>query len=89
MRSPPPKANCYRHDAVRGDPKILRAPELPHMNVENIEESGIFIDGERIRGATRKTFDNTNPPDTRDVIGQFRACCAADARVTVRSAAKD
>jgi aldehyde dehydrogenase (NAD+) len=57
------------------------------MSAENVEEFRNYIDGEWIRSATKKTFDNINPADTRDIVGRFQASVAVDARAAVEAAA--
>src|SRR4051812_17547280 len=52
-----------------------------------IEEFRNFIGGELCASATRKTFDDVNPADTRDIVGRFQASGPADARAAVEAAA--
>ena len=46
-----------------------------------------FIAGKWVRSATGKTFENRNPADTRDLIGNFPDSDARDIEAAVRSAA--
>lgn len=57
------------------------------MSVATIEAFRNHIDGEWTWSASEKTFDNTNPADTRDIVGRFQASTAADARAAVEAAA--
>ncbi len=72
---------------MHGDPETLRARDFPQMSAADTEEFRNYIDGEWIRGAPNKTFDNINPDDTRDIVGRFQASCAADARAAVEAMA--
>ncbi|MBX9927557.1 MAG: aldehyde dehydrogenase family protein, partial [Gemmatimonadaceae bacterium] len=45
-----------------------------------------FIGGQWVPAASGKTFTNTNPADTRDVIGTFPLSGAADVEAAVASA---
>ncbi|MBI3373601.1 MAG: aldehyde dehydrogenase family protein [Betaproteobacteria bacterium] len=56
------------------------------MNAALVEEFRNLIDGEWIRSATGKTFDNVNPADTRDIVGRFQASSPADANAAVEAA---
>jgi alpha-ketoglutaric semialdehyde dehydrogenase len=51
-----------------------------------IEKFKNYIDGQWVAGRTREYFDDVNPADTSDVVGQFPASSAADAEVAVRAA---
>lgn len=57
------------------------------MSAANIEEFTNYIDGEWVESAARKTFDNINPADARDVVGRFQASTPADARAAAKAAA--
>ena len=46
-----------------------------------------LVGGELRAAATRKTFDDVNPADTRDVVARFQASGPADARAAVEAAA--
>ena len=46
-----------------------------------------LIGGEPAAAATGRTFDDVNPADTRDIVGQFQASSAADAVAAVNAAA--
>ncbi|HEY6820696.1 MAG TPA: aldehyde dehydrogenase family protein [Burkholderiales bacterium] len=52
-----------------------------------VEEFRNLIGGELRASATRKTFDDVNPADTRDIVGRFQASGPADARAAVEAAA--
>jgi acyl-CoA reductase-like NAD-dependent aldehyde dehydrogenase len=52
-----------------------------------VEEFRNLIGGELCASATRKTFDDVNPADTRDIVGRFQASGPADARAAVEAAA--
>jgi len=58
-----------------------REPQL------RVEEFRNLIGGEWASSATRKTFDDVNPADTRDIVGRFQASSAADAQAAVAAAA--
>ena len=51
------------------------------------EEFSNYINGEWVASVTRKTFDNLNPADTRDLVGRFQASASADAEAAVAAAA--
>lgn len=51
------------------------------------EEFKNCIAGEWSDSVTGRTFDNTNPADTRDLIGRFQASSDEDARAAVEAAA--
>lgn len=46
-----------------------------------------YIDGEWCASQTGRTFENRNPADTRDVVGEFQASGEADATAAVQAAA--
>jgi len=46
-----------------------------------------LIGGEPVAASTRRTFDDVNPADTRDIVGRFQASSAADAVAAVNAAA--
>jgi aldehyde dehydrogenase (NAD+) len=52
-----------------------------------IEEFSNLIGGELRASTTRKTFDDVNPADTRDIVARFQASGPADARAAVEAAA--
>jgi alpha-ketoglutaric semialdehyde dehydrogenase len=52
-----------------------------------IEEFRNHIGGEWTGAAGRKTFDNINPADTRDIVGRFQASSSEDAQAAVDAAA--
>lgn len=54
------------------------------MTVETFKN---HIAGEWAASVTGKTFDNTNPADTRDLVGRFQASSAEDAKAAVAAAA--
>ncbi len=45
-----------------------------------------YIDGKWVPSQSGRTFDNTNPADTAQVVGQFQASGAADAEAAVQAA---
>ena len=47
-----------------------------------------FIDGEWTETITGKTFENTNPADTRDVVGIFQKSGPEDVNIAVEAAAQ-
>ncbi len=53
----------------------------------SIPEFRNCIDGEWVVAAAGKTFDDTNPADTRDVVGRFQASTAVDAQTAIDAAA--
>ena len=64
-------------------------PTMPARNATTMpsEEFKNCIDGEWSASVTGKTFDNTNPADTRELVGRFQASSAADAEAAVAAAA--
>ena len=63
---------------------MSRTAESPAVRVEEFRN---LIGGEWAASATRRTFDDVNPADTRDIVGRFQASTAADARAAVAAAA--
>jgi alpha-ketoglutaric semialdehyde dehydrogenase len=61
---------------------ISRASATP----ERVEKFKNYIDGEWSASRTGEYFDDINPADTTDIVGQFPASCAADAGAAVRAA---
>jgi acyl-CoA reductase-like NAD-dependent aldehyde dehydrogenase len=53
---------------------------------DEIEKFKNYIDGQWVAGRTGEYFDDVNPADTSDIVGQFPASSAADAEVAVRAA---
>ena len=51
------------------------------------EEFRNCVGGEWTASVSGRTFDNTNPADTRDVVGRFQASSADDAQAAVDAAA--
>lgn len=45
-----------------------------------------YIDGEWVESVSGKTFDNTNPADTNDIVGRFQASTEEDAQNAVKAA---
>src|SRR2546428_7024092 len=45
-----------------------------------------FIDGEWVESATRETFENRNPADTRDLVGVFQKSGKDDVNAAVDAA---
>jgi aldehyde dehydrogenase (NAD+) len=62
--------------AVAGEPVAAR-----------VEEFRNHIDGEWVASRTKKTFEDVNPADTRDIVGRFQASSKEDARAAVVAAA--
>src|SRR5436190_221472 len=54
---------------------------------DGIEQFKNYIDGAWVAGRTGEYFDDVNPADTSDIIGQFPASSAADAEAAVHAAA--
>ncbi|HZQ73571.1 MAG TPA: aldehyde dehydrogenase family protein [Burkholderiales bacterium] len=52
-----------------------------------VEEFQNLIGGEPRHAAARKTFDDVNPADTREIVARFQASGPADARAAVEAAA--
>jgi aldehyde dehydrogenase (NAD+) len=52
-----------------------------------VEEFFNHINGEWVRSRSARTFDNTNPADTRECVGRFQASASADAEAAVSAAA--
>ena len=50
------------------------------MSAVQAEEFRNLINGDWVRSASGKTFDDVNPADTRDIVSRFQASSAADAR---------
>ena len=40
----------------------------------------MFINGEWVASRTKRTFDDVNPADTRDIVGRFQASSKEDAK---------
>lgn len=57
------------------------------MANQQIEEFRNHIGGEWTAAVGRKTFDDVNPADTRDIVGRFQASSSADAQAAVDAAA--
>ena len=53
----------------------------------SVEEFRNHIGGEWCASVTGRTFDNTNPADTRELVGRFQASSADDAQAAVDAAA--
>src|SRR5438105_4214771 len=53
-----------------------------------VEEYPNHIEGEWRRSAARRTFDDVNPADTRDIVGRFQASTREDASAAVEAAAR-
>ena len=56
---------------------MSRTAESPAVRVEEFRN---LIGGEWTASVARRTFDDVNPADTRDIVGRFQASTAADAR---------
>src|SRR5437879_857507 len=54
---------------------------------DGIEKFKNYLDGAWVAGRTGEYFDDVNPADTSDIIGQFPASSAADAEAAVHAAA--
>src|SRR4051812_24371521 len=54
---------------------------------DGIEKFKNYIDGEWVPGRMGEYFDDVNPADTSDILGQFPASSATDAEQAVRAAA--
>lgn len=65
---------------------MARTPRVRSDENLNPEEFRNFIDGEWIKSRTGACFDNINPADTSDIVGQFQASSAEDANVAVQAA---
>jgi aldehyde dehydrogenase (NAD+) len=57
------------------------------MSEPSAETFHNHINGQWLPAACARTFDNTNPADTRDLVGRFPASTAADAQAAVDAAA--
>jgi aldehyde dehydrogenase (NAD+) len=57
------------------------------MANQQVEEFRNHIGGEWSAAIGRKTFDDVNPADTRDIVGRFQASAREDARAAVEAAA--
>jgi len=57
---------------------------MSHATAETFKN---HVNGEWTSAASGQTFDNTNPADTRDLVGRFQASSADDARAAVQAAA--
>src|SRR3954463_5106356 len=51
-----------------------------------VEEFRNCIGGEWVASASRRTFDDVNPADTREVVARFQASRAGDAHAAVGGA---
>ncbi len=48
---------------------------------------GNYIDGKFVESKTLKTFENINPADTNDIVGEFQASGPADVELACEAAA--
>jgi aldehyde dehydrogenase (NAD+) len=56
-------------------------------NATQVEEFRNHINGEWVASRTKKTFDDVNPADTREIVGRFQASSKEDAKAAVDAAA--
>jgi aldehyde dehydrogenase (NAD+) len=68
-----------------GDMATRNARTLVAKNIQ-VEEFPNLIDGDQVRSASKKLFDNLNPADRGDIVGRFQASTAADACLAVEAA---
>jgi alpha-ketoglutaric semialdehyde dehydrogenase len=65
----------------------MNATTVEELKATQVEEFKNHIAGEWVGSRTKKTFDDVNPADTRDIVGRFQASSKEDARAAVDAAA--
>jgi aldehyde dehydrogenase (NAD+) len=65
----------------------MNATTIEERPATQVEEFRNYIDGEWVSSRTKKTFDDVNPADTRDIVGRFQASSKEDAQAAVDAAA--
>src|SRR5581483_5106832 len=79
------RARGRREAGARG--RARPAPGMSAVLDSKVEEFQNLIGGEPRHAAARKTFDDVNPADTREIVARFQASGPADARAAVEAAA--